>query len=148
MKKTPLQRKTALKRTSSLRNQSARTAARSGERRAVAERALATYGPCALSGLGGCWGPTDAHELVRRSSMRGVAYDDRFVVTLCRAHHDIDDADPARAERLGIRIVRWAWDRCGEATLEEAARLRELANAGSLGVPFWRDEGWTPDGVQ
>lgn len=134
----PLKRNAPLRRTGRLKPQSDRRRDERDERAAVAAAAAVRDGHCALSGLGDCWGPSDAHELVRRSALPGSHLDPRMVIRLCRHHHAIDDDDPRRAEQLGIRVPGWAWIQYGERALDDARRLREIANAGGSDLPSWR----------
>ena len=126
------------KRRKPLAARSARTIERAAERRDVVASAERRDRGCALAGYSPCRRPRAGHEILRRSAMKGTAYELRFVVTLCGAHHAIDDDDPRLAERLGIRIPRWAWDQYGEPLLAECAALRESARNGHVGRASWR----------
>ena len=138
MKRTALKPSGPPKRRKPLSAVSAKAAGDRAVRAQIRADAVKRDGRCVLGGRGGCSGPSDAHEILRRSALAGAATDPRFVVMVCRAHHDLDGSDPMLAEQLGIRIVRWVWDQYGDLALLEAQRLRGVANSGGLDRPFWR----------
>lgn len=115
-----------------LRPVSPKTAARDGERAAI----LAGLTGCELAWLGRCFGPVDGHEVVRRSKQPGAQWDGRLVIGLCRRHHSKDEM-MLEAERLGIRVPGWVWDRDGMTAVDEAARVR--ASHGKT-LPYWYQE--------
>lgn len=80
--------------------------------------------PCALRSWSPCSGLPDIHEILRRSAFRNSEGHPELCVPLCRRHHQIDDDDPILAERLGIRIPRWAYDLDPEGTVAWCAETR------------------------
>lgn len=107
---------------------------------AVAEAFAPHRGRCALEPVGGCWGPIDPHEVIRRGQRPGSHLDARLILPLCRRHHDLD-VELSTAEELGIRAPGWTAERYGvERVVAELDRIRrEYLLTGARGSPFWRD---------
>lgn len=120
------------KRTTKLSQVSDKTKARRGERDAVRQHR------CALAHLGGCAGPIDTHEIVRRSQMSEAAYMADVIIGLCRRHHG-EDEFRLTAERVGIRVPRWVYDQDPVRSVAEAARLRTIAARPRVAAsePYW-----------
>lgn len=108
-----------------------RTIERLPERRLIVQ--AVTH--CELAAMGGCYGEIARHEIVRRSQYSESQYMAELVIGLCVPHHELDLYRLA-AERLGIRIPRWVFDRDGDKAIAEAAALRSVVGGG---VPYW----WT-----
>lgn len=135
MKREPLERgDSELTRTGGPKPISDGKAARRGERQAItAERTRS----CVLAHLGGCDGPIDPHEIVRRSQMKESPYVAELVVGLCRRHHGLDTYR-LTGERCGIRVPRPVYEADPRRALIETARLRAVA---PTGIPYW----WSDD---
>lgn len=135
-----------------LRRQSKARAASRPTRRAAVEAAIGRHATCALrtapapSVAGACFGGVVGHELVKRSQLRGAEFDQRLIIGLCVGHNSWVEDHPLDAQRHGVSIPRWVWDRMGEQALAEAAQLRYLALRGIPGTPSWLqpDESPTP----
>ena len=67
--------------------------------------------------------------------MRDTALMKHLCVPLCSLHHAIDDNDPILAERLGIRIPRWAYDLDPEGTVAWCAATR-AGLQGNYSTPY------------
>ena len=80
--------------------------------------------PCALRAWSPCSGLPDIHEIIDPPPQRGVGERSGLATPLCRRHRNIDDDDPILAERLGIRIPRWAYDLDPEGTVAWCAETR------------------------
>lgn len=132
-RKAPLRRRAELKATAD-RHPARSTLAPQSARRRAENRVRASWSidRCALEGYGGCWGPIDLHELVRRAGAPKGRTDRRLVIGLCRRHHEMDESAEL-AERLGIRIRSHDWTLCAgneaqeQALLDIAARRRSAA---------------------
>ncbi len=123
---------------SSLRRQSTRTA-RSNRARAEINSKARVIGLCALRGYRfPCSGRIDVHEVVRRSKYRDAATDRRVQAHLCRAHHELD-GDYLDAQRLGIRVPGWVWQKYGMRAVREAQQIRTaiFMGRGDARDPFW-----------
>ena len=145
-----MKRSGPIRRRSRLQPRSAATTDARSEREALCARVAAAYGHrCALHTPGECRGaagyvwrvgdPLDFHEVVRRSQWPGAHLDERFVIPLCRHHHNLD-LRLSVAEQVGIRAPRWAYDRLGvDVVLAELSQRRAAYRAGdTLGPPSWR----------
>lgn len=135
MKRTPLARSTK-----PIRKVSKKRAAERPQRLAIVEEVMSKVAVCCLAPLGDCWGPSDPHEIVRRSASPGSHLKKELVVRICRKHHQIDDDDPELAQTLGIRIPGWAYRMYGNEAVAEAQRLRQQLWLGQRGEPFWMGE--------
>lgn len=123
-RRTPLKRSTKPIKRTEMRKVSKGRRSEGPERERVVEKALATYGFCLARHLGGCNGKVVGHELVKRSATRKAHLNQSLVVTVCWFHNGWVEDNPHEAQRQGLSIPGWAWRKDGEATLEEAARLR------------------------
>lgn len=122
MKRTPLVRKTPLRRTGRLRAMSPKRRAEAAQRRAViaavklrdgdrchaqvvisrrAEAAAVHGWPIT------CDGPLDAHEKIPRSAWPGGHLVTSNVIMVCRRHHDWIDAHEITAATLGLHGYSW-----------------------------------------
>lgn len=117
-----------LSRTSRLAPVSDKTKARRADRDAVRKHV------CALAHLGGCGGPVDTHEIVRRSQMAEAAYMDDVTIGLCRTPHHDWDLHRLFAEWAGIRIPVEVYKRDPVGSVEEAAHRRSRLGRG---FPSW-----------
>jgi hypothetical protein len=105
MKRSPM------KRSGRLRQQSAKRAAERDERAWVREDALHRAGHrcCAIDIVPEvtCWGPLDVDEIRSRGVNPGGHLDTANTQVLCRAHHDWRHAHPAEARARGLRRESW-----------------------------------------
>lgn len=107
MKRSPLKRKTAIKRNTPLKAVSKKRRGQRGvpqeiyaavvlrDRSCIAERLVPTLN---------CWGRLDPHHKQRRS--QGGEDTIENLVLLCRAHHDWVHANPAASLKLGLLTTR------------------------------------------
>lgn len=80
--------------------------------------------PCALRAWSSCSGFVDTHTVLQRAALSDRAVIRGLSIPLCRLHRRIDDDDPILAERLGIRIPRWAYDLDPKGTVAWCAATR------------------------
>ncbi len=87
------------------------------------EEILATFGhpnewECAIKGtalvlgVGPCFGPVHAHEILKRSQGGSITDTDNMIM-LCNFHNGWVEDHPARAHVLGL--VRHSWEKSGES---------------------------------
>lgn len=62
-----------------------------------------------------CWHPAgvplDVHEVQKRSRNSRAWLDPTLCVSLCRAHHEASEAEPAKATELGLLLPSWSTGR-------------------------------------
>lgn len=107
-----------------------KTVARLPERAAV----TAPLVKCEMAWHSPCDGPIDGHEVVRRSKNIEAQYDPLIVIGVCRFAHHALDLHRDEAERVGMRVPGWVWDRDGYRAVHEADRVR--ASRG-VHIPYW-----------
>lgn len=105
MNRTPMPpRRTGLRRLTALRPVSTRRRRQARVQAVVKAAALERDGyRCVLAGVddaGACWGPLDAHHLVKQSAGGDDSLDNE--VTLCRHHNGWVEDHPKAARRLGL----------------------------------------------
>jgi hypothetical protein len=112
VRRTPLRRGGALKRTGFLKRESRKRQAERDARRQVREETLARDGwRCVAADLDTgipCGGPLDVDEMVSRARRPGGHLDASNTNVLCRSHHEWKHTEPARAYELGL--ARHSWD--------------------------------------
>ena len=107
---------------------------------------------CALRGHGECVGEIKHWSLLDTKMVlkRGSVLPSDFVVGACEVHVEMLQADQLQAERLGMRVPFWLWQRSPDARQQETIRrevraLRSTARQVPPGVieerqfPFWQE---------
>lgn len=100
MKRTPLKRRTRLRRVS----KKTRTV-RWPRLKALRERLFRWQTGCQAIGLGDCRGPHDAHHIIKRSQGGQDRLDN--LIRLCRHHHNMTDWPYAKGRLLVDRVGPW-----------------------------------------
>lgn len=109
MKRTPLNRRTPMKRTGRIKPRSDKRederVVRDVVREQVARRDIRCRAWQVLPG--DCSGPDDVHELVRRGQWRAGYLDPDNCVLVCRHHHDYIGAHRDEAAAVGLHLQSW-----------------------------------------
>lgn len=134
MKRSGIERRSGLTRTTRLRPRSARTSdVYANERRPLVARLLSERPRCEAQVV--CTGArsVDIHEILPRGR-GGSIVDEMNVLAVCRACHTYVDDHDSEARCAGLSLPQWAGN-VADDPIAEAAKLRN----GDRGPCLWRD---------
>lgn len=118
-RRTPLVAHSTLRRsTSPIPPMSKRRKGQLGRRAEVRQEVLERDGGCVGAEAWpdvACWHPAgeplDVHEVQKRSRNPRAWLAPTLCVSLCRRHHELTEAEPAKASELGLLLPSWSTGR-------------------------------------